>query len=81
MTQADKVVAIAQGEVGNAGGEKYWRWYGFDSRVSWCACFVSWVLHQACSDLNKYLLAAIGCARTPVRQLVSNFCPFPATYT
>ncbi len=61
MTQADKVVAIAQGEIGNTGGEKYWSWYGFESRVSWCACFVSWVLDQAgvpCLDLRPLISAA-----------------------
>ena len=26
---------------GNEGGELFWSWYGFESRVSWCACFVS----------------------------------------
>ena len=25
----------------------YWSWYGFDSRVEWCACFVSWCYNQA----------------------------------
>ena len=25
------------------GGQRpYWSWYGFNSRVEWCACFVSW---------------------------------------
>jgi len=24
-----------------------WRWYGFTSRVEWCACFVSWCAEQA----------------------------------
>lgn len=41
------VVSIALKEVGNVGGEPYWRWYGFDERVEWCACFVSWVANQA----------------------------------
>lgn len=39
-------VVIAQGQVGNVGGEIYWKWYGFDERVSWCACFVSWCADQ-----------------------------------
>lgn len=29
--------------LGNEGGEKFWSWYGFGSRVEWCACYVSWV--------------------------------------
>ena len=28
------------------GGEPYWSWYGFDSRVEWCACFVSWCANE-----------------------------------
>ncbi len=24
-----------------------WSWYGFNSRVEWCACFVSWCYNQA----------------------------------
>ena len=36
------IVKVALQEVGNIGGEKYWRWYGFSSHVDWCACFVSW---------------------------------------
>ena len=34
-------------QVGNVGGYPYWSWYGFDSRVEWCACFVSWCYNQA----------------------------------
>lgn len=40
-------VDIALSQVGNVGGQPYWSWYGFNSRVEWCACFVSWVLNQA----------------------------------
>ena len=36
------VVDLAKGQVGNVGGQPYWSWYGFTSRVEWCACFVSW---------------------------------------
>jgi len=42
-TGNDTIVAIAQSQIGNVGGEPYWRWYGFNSRVEWCACFVSYV--------------------------------------
>ena len=40
-------VELAKGQVGNVGGAPYWSWYGFDSRVAWCACFVSWCYGQA----------------------------------
>ena len=41
------LVELAQSQVGNVGGYPYWNWYGFDSRVEWCACFVSWCYGQA----------------------------------
>ena len=41
------LVDIAKAQVGNVGGAPYWSWYGFDSRVAWCACFVSWCYNQA----------------------------------
>jgi hypothetical protein len=41
------IVNIAKDQVGNEGGQPYWSWYGFNSRVEWCACFVSWCLNQA----------------------------------
>lgn len=42
-----RVVDIAKSQVGNTGGAPYWSWYGFDSRVAWCACFVSWCYNRA----------------------------------
>ena len=46
----DQIVAVALSQVGNVGGEPYWSWYGFGSRVEWCACFVSW-----CADQCGYI--------------------------
>ena len=40
------VVDIAKSQVGNVGGQPYWSWYGFNSRVEWCACFVSWCYNR-----------------------------------
>ena len=40
------VVDIAKSQVGNVGGQPFWSWYGFNSRVEWCACFVSWCYGQ-----------------------------------
>ena len=40
------VVDSAKTQVGNVGGQPYWSWYGFNSRVEWCACFVSWCYGQ-----------------------------------
>ena len=40
----------------NPGGraKHYWSWYGFNSRVEWCACFVSW-----CANECGYLDAGV----------------------
>ena len=42
-----QIVSVAMGQIGNSGGEKFWSWYGFDSHVEWCACFVSWCADQS----------------------------------
>ena len=42
-----ELVELAKRQVGNVGGQPYWSWYGFNSRVEWCACFVSWCYNQA----------------------------------
>ena len=42
----DAIVTVALSQVGNIGGEPYWSWYGFGSRVEWCACFVSWCANE-----------------------------------
>lgn len=44
------LINTAAKEIGNKGGNKFWKWAGFNSHVSWCACFVSW-----CYDQNGYL--------------------------
>ena len=48
------IVEIAEKQLGNMGGEKYWKWYGFSGHVQWCACFVSW-----CADQCGYIKAGI----------------------
>ncbi len=40
------IVQVAKQQIGNVGGQPYWSWYGFSSRVEWCACFVSWCANQ-----------------------------------
>lgn len=50
----DDIVSVALSQIGNVGGEPYWSWYGFNSRVEWCACFVSW-----CADQCGYIEAGI----------------------
>lgn len=40
------IIEVAKTQIGNVGGEPFWSWYGFESRVEWCACFVSWCADQ-----------------------------------
>ena len=41
-----KLINVAITQIGNSGGQPYWSWYGFGSRVEWCACFVSWCANE-----------------------------------
>lgn len=41
-----QIITVALSQIGNVGGEPYWSWYGFNSRVEWCACFVSWCANE-----------------------------------
>ena len=45
-TGSNDIVEVALNQIGNIGGETYWSWYGFNERVEWCACFVSWCANQ-----------------------------------
>ena len=57
----DAIVTVALSQVGNIGGEPYWSWYGFDSRVEWCACFVSWCANE-CGYLDTGVIPKFaGC--------------------
>ena len=43
---SNDIVQVALAQVGNIGGQPYWSWYGFNERVEWCACFVSWCANE-----------------------------------
>ena len=49
------LVTIAISQLGNKGGQPYWSWYGFEERVAWCACFVSWCANQ-CGYIDKGII-------------------------
>lgn len=51
----EKIVAVAMSQLGNVGGEPYWSWYGFTSRVEWCACFVSWCANE-CGYIDEGII-------------------------
>ena len=57
----DQIVAVALSQIGNIGGEPYWSWYGFGSRVEWCACFVSWCANQCGYIENGVCPKFAGC--------------------
>ncbi len=48
------IVKVAEAQLGNVGGDKFWKWMGFTGRVEWCACFVSW-----CADQCGYIKEGI----------------------
>ena len=51
----DAIVAVALSQIGNVGGDPYWSWYGFGSRVEWCACFVSWCANE-CGYIDEGII-------------------------
>ena len=57
----DAIVAVAMSQIGNVGGEPYWSWYGFGSRVEWCACFVSWCANECGYIDNGIIPKFAGC--------------------
>lgn len=57
----EQIVSVALSQVGNVGGQPYWSWYGFPSRVEWCACFVSWCANE-CGYLDSNVIPKFaGC--------------------
>lgn len=57
----DAIVAVALSQMGNIGGEPYWSWYGFEGRVEWCACFVSWCANECGYIENGIIPKFAGC--------------------
>ncbi|MBE5877242.1 MAG: CHAP domain-containing protein [Lachnospiraceae bacterium] len=53
-TGNSEVVDLALTQVGNVGGRTYWTYYGFPSRVEWCACFVHWCMRKTPSATSAY---------------------------
>ena len=56
-----EIVSVALSQVGNVGGQPYWSWYGFNSRVEWCACFVSWCANECGYIENGIIPKFAGC--------------------
>ena len=48
----DDILQVALSQLGNQGGVPYWAWWGYTSKVDWCAIFVSWCANE-CGYLEK----------------------------
>ena len=80
---SDDIVEVALSQVGNVGGQPYWSWYGFGSRVEWCACFVSWCADQ-CGYIEagtftkfSYCDAGIAWFKSRGQWQTRGYCPSP----
>ena len=76
------IVEVALSQVGNA-GDVYWTYMGFDSRVEWCACFVSWCANE-CGYIDADLIPkTAGCVageswfRARDQWQDSSYTPYP----
>ena len=74
------LVAVAQSQVGNVGGAPYWSWYGFSSRVEWCAIFVSWCADQ-CGLLDSGAVPKFSGCGTGVQWFQSRGLWLPGSAT
>lgn len=81
----EQIVTIAKEQIGNEGGEKFWSWYGYDHRVSWCACFVSWCANQCgliesgCVTKFSFCPDGITWFQNQERWKERNYTPVPGT--
>lgn len=56
-----EIVLVAKAQIGNEGGDKFWKWYGFEEHVHWCACYVSWCANE-CGYIEKGIIPKFsGC--------------------
>lgn len=60
---SNDIVKVALEQVGNVGGQPFWSWYGFGSRVEWCACFVSWCANQ-CGYIDSGIIPKFTSCQT-----------------
>ncbi len=50
-----EIILVAKAQTGNEGGDKFWKWYGFEEHVAWCACYVSWCANE-CGYIDKGII-------------------------
>ena len=65
------IVEVALTQLGNEGGQPYWSWYGFEGRVEWCACFVSWCADQ-CGYLESIIIPKFSLCSDGVDWFIAN---------
>lgn len=63
---AQIMIDIAMQQQGNAGGQKFWSWWGYSGRVEWCAIYCSWCAEKA----------GVPTSIIPKEQAVSAFLTF-----
>lgn len=78
---SNDIVEVAASQIGNIGGEIYWKWYGFDTYVEWCACFVSWAADQCgyidAGIIPKFAACDVGWFRDKGQFQDRNYIPNP----
>jgi hypothetical protein len=62
---------IAESQLGNMGGKKFWKWYGYDEGVDWCGCFVSWCAEQ-CGYIETNKAPKFSCCQDGVNWFISH---------
>ena len=67
----DQIVSVALSQLGNIGGRPYWSWYGFDSHVEWCTCFVSWCADQ-CGYIETGVIPKFASCNSGIRWFKSH---------
>ena len=55
------IIEVAASQLGNVGGEPYWSYFGYTSRIAWCACFVSWCGNECGYIENGIMPKSISC--------------------
>ena len=52
---SSQILLVAKAQLGNEGGDKFWKWYGFEEHVHWCACYVSYCANE-CGYIERGIM-------------------------